>query len=64
MSEGDDLARKFAYQVYPLLREYFKDGILVNGGELTLQDGQGAAIDIHRQMPANKVLEIVRDWIA
>ncbi len=37
---------------------------LVNGGEVTLQDGQAAAIDIHRQMPANKVLEIVRDWIA
>ncbi len=29
MAEGGELARKFAYQVYPLLREYYKDGVLV-----------------------------------
>jgi hypothetical protein len=34
----EELAMKFAYQVYPLLREYFKDGILVpkGGGKIEM----------------------------
>lgn len=46
----DELAMKFAYQVYPLLREYYKDGILQPGknDELKISLKNGDVIDIKK----------------
>lgn len=54
----DELANKFAYQVYPLLREYFKDGILINSPELF--NGK-LGLDIPR--PPQEGLEIVKSFL-
>jgi hypothetical protein len=63
MANGDGLARKFAYQVYPLLREYYKDGILImHDEEVSLAKEHGLSIDIHYQMPSSEVFEIISEW--
>lgn len=57
----DDLFRKFAYQVYPLLREYYKDGVLApNAGELQLSIGTKNGkkkISISSHTSAGEILE-------
>jgi AAA domain (dynein-related subfamily) len=42
-----DVKLKFAYQVYPLLREYYKDGVLLaQNGRIELSLPSGATIDL------------------
>lgn len=53
----DELVNKFAYQVYPLLREYFKDGILINSPKLFGELG----LDTPR--PPQDVLKIVKSFL-
>lgn len=54
----DELASKFTYQVYPLLREYFKDGVLINVPKLF--DGKLA---LDTPIPPKEVLEIVKSFL-
>lgn len=54
----DELANKFTYQVYPLLREYFKDGVLINVPKLF--DGKLA---LDTPIPPKEVLEIVKSFL-
>lgn len=54
----EELAGKFAYQVYPLLREYFKDGILINAPKLF--DGK---LGLDTPMPPEKVRELVKSFL-
>jgi MoxR-like ATPase len=55
----DDLVRKFVYQVYPILREYVKDGIL------RPQDGLRVLPDIvlDREMMPREVEQAVKTWL-
>jgi hypothetical protein len=42
-----DVKLKFAYQVYPLPREYYKDGVLLaQNGRIELSLPSGATIDL------------------
>jgi hypothetical protein len=57
-----ELMRKFVYQVYPILREYVKDGILrtpVSGG-LRLPGLEGVVLD--REMQPTDVQRAVEEW--
>lgn len=54
----DELANKFTYQVYPLLREYFKDGILINAPKLF-----GGKLALDTPIPPKEALEIVKSFL-
>ena len=54
------LAGKFAYQVLPLLKEYYKDGILVNKPELEEIEGVGK-IQIHDRIDYQDIFEKIKE---
>lgn len=54
----DELANKFTYQVYSLLREYFKDGILINSPKLF-----NGKLGLDTPRPPQEVLEIVKSFL-
>ncbi len=55
---------KFAYQVYPLLREYFKDGVLLSqNGKVELALPGGVSIDLAQSIGSEDLLsELDRSW--
>ncbi len=59
-----ELVRKFVYQVYPILREYVKDGILrqPDDGHLSLPGLSELLLDI--EMPPQELHQLVDDWLA
>ena len=54
----DELIDKFVYQVYPLLREYYKDGILIKKNEELKIPGTGITID--PPMDTEKIKELIQ----
>jgi hypothetical protein len=66
----DELAAKFAYQVYPLLREYYKDGVLVErDGELQMplkglkiERGLPDTIRIHIVEQSQALFDAICKW--
>lgn len=54
----DELANKFTYQVYSLLREYFKDGILINSPKLF-----NGKLGLDTPRPPQEVLKIVTSFL-
>jgi 5-methylcytosine-specific restriction endonuclease McrBC GTP-binding regulatory subunit McrB len=56
----DELINKFIYQVYPLLREYYKDGVLIkNNEELKIPD---TGITIDPPMDTEKIKELIEKF--
>ena len=51
----DELINKFIYQVYPILREYFKDSVLVR--EVSIQIEGCNEIPVYEAQSVNKLLE-------
>ena len=60
------LFQKFAYQVYPLLREYYKDGILIPAGSdgLVIEVNDKVKIDIKNHTAPEDVLKSVREGLS
>ena len=58
----EELANKFVYQVYPLLREYIKDGILI-GKEIKLELNGITALNIEPIMKPNKLEEEIQKFL-
>ncbi len=64
----DDVSKlclKFAYQVYPLLREYFKDGILLakDGGRLTLKLNNIDEIEISTPERPEDIMDAIDEFL-
>ena len=60
------LPMKFAYQVYPLLREYYKDGVLVPGGSsdgLKITLSKDLNIDIVNPIDPYKVFSTIQNFL-
>jgi hypothetical protein len=61
----EELAMKFAYQVYPLLREYYKDGILQDNGQgIKVELPNGIELDILEPVSANDIYVEIKKWCA
>ena len=68
--ESEDPAKilpmKFAYQVYPLLREYYKDGVLIPGGSsdgLNITLSKDLNIDIANPLDTHEVFRTIQDFL-
>jgi 5-methylcytosine-specific restriction protein B len=61
-----DVKLKFAYQVYPLLREYYKDGVLLPpNGEIPVALPGGVTIDLAQPEDPNDLLsKLDQSWQA
>jgi len=61
-----DVKIKFAYQVYPLLREYYKDGVLLaQNGKIDLSFPGGATIDLIQPEDSDDLLsKLDQSWAA
>jgi 5-methylcytosine-specific restriction protein B len=66
-NEDEVLAMNFAYQLFPLLREYYKDGVLVNrnenGIQVKLDKNNAISID-NPDVSPEKIVEKVKGVIA
>jgi len=58
---AEELAAKFSYQVYPLPREYAKDGILKEEAQIRL--GEQARIDIDPPQDPETVESRILEWL-
>jgi hypothetical protein len=58
----EELAMKFAYQVYPLLREYYKDGILREKDAKLALKIEDRSINIKEPEAASQVYRTIIDW--
>jgi len=56
-----ELAHKFTYQVFPLLREYYKDGIFKESESIEINIDGGPQISIKDHLDSKKVNEIT-EW--
>lgn len=54
----EEQAMKFTYQIYPLLREYYKDGVLIRNPEL-----KDLKINIDKPEPHTEILKKVRYFL-
>jgi 5-methylcytosine-specific restriction protein B len=66
LGRGETVRIKFAYQVYPLLREYFKDGILVPDQnekiELALPEPAASTISLRENISVTELLSNINAW--
>lgn len=64
-NEDEILAIKFAYQVYPLLREYYKDGVLVqNENDIKITINGKEEIQINLPEEPDDIVEKVKRAIS
>lgn len=64
MGDTTKVAMNFAYQVYPLLREYYKDGVLVKKGDALAINLNGAtSITIDPPMPCDEIKRMVEAFL-
>ncbi|MEA2098120.1 MAG: AAA family ATPase, partial [Patescibacteria group bacterium] len=55
---ANELAQKFIYQVYPLLKEYYKDGIFKESESIEIIIPEGPKINIKDHLNSEKINEI------
>lgn len=63
-NDCEELAMKFAYQVYPLLREYYKDGVLIPGNEGKIEinvdhEQKGNPISVQPPLKSEDIFDLV-----